>query len=52
MAVRMMAGWLAVLLLCGAVFNCGGGGRDGWKDDRRKEWNRDPEGYKKKWGFD
>jgi hypothetical protein len=51
LTTRLMVGWLAALLLCGAVFSCGGGGREGWKDDRRKEYQRDPEGYKDRWGF-
>jgi hypothetical protein len=32
------------------LFNCGGkGGDDKW-DHLRKEYQRDPDGYRKKWG--
>jgi len=40
------------LLFTGIIlFNCSGGGKGGdRKDHMRKEYGRDPEGFRKKWG--
>lgn len=50
MTAYNIATWgLMVLLTCGVLFNCkGGGGSD--RDHLRKEYQRDPEGFRKRWG--
>ena len=49
---RHAATSLALLLAAIAVFSCGGsgGGGNGARDHLKKEYQRDPAAYKKKWG--
>jgi hypothetical protein len=39
----------AMLLVSAVLFNCGGKGGDK-RDHLRKEYQRDPDAYRKKWG--
>lgn len=42
---------LFILLLADAMlFNCGGKGGGDKRDHLRKEYQRDPDGYRKRWG--
>lgn len=51
MTLRLTMSLLSALFLAGVMFSCGGGGGDGYKDHLRKDYRRDRDAYKRKWGI-
>lgn len=52
MTLRLTMSLLSAVLVAGLVFNCGGGGGgSGYKDALRKDYKRDRDAYKRKWGL-